>query len=275
MHGNEQPLYPRSNVGTPMPAAAGRDPSSSIYGTAAATPRDFPEMQSPHEHQAHARGSAHPRQLVDQQQHLRHYGQQQGEQQAEHMPRDHAIDAPATTAQFALHKQDVDAEQELILLQAAISEAQARQANLKEDIAAVNADIAAATKLLNARRERSADLQQVCASLQQGHAGLKTVLAEAAHIPQESEGVEKMRARLFLVQANGHKARHAIQVITEPRVVQTKQLPELNLHPPPPPHPCPSFAFLFDMLQVLQAELDLMKVQVALLWLHRQSRHPP
>lgn len=214
MHGNEQPLHQRSNVGTPMPATAGRDPSSSSYGTAAATPRDFPDMGSLHENQAHSQ------QLFDQQQNLRHYQQQQWEQQVEHMPRNDAFGDPsASTAQFALQKQDVDAEQELILLQAAISEAQARQTNLKEDIAAVNADIAAATKLLNARRERSADLQQVCASLQQGHAELKTVLAEAAHIPQESEGVEKMRARLFLVQANGHKARQAIQVMTEPRVV--------------------------------------------------------
>jgi chromosome segregation ATPase len=217
MHGNEQLLHQHSSVGTPMPATAGCDPSCSSYGTAAATPRDFPEMGSLHENQAHSQ------QIFYQQQNLRHYQQQQQqqwEQQVEHMPRNDAIGDPsASTHQFALQKQDVDAEQELILLQAAISEAQARQTNLKEDIAAVNADIAAATKLLNARRERSADLQQVCASLQQGHAGLKTVLAEAAHIPQESEGVEKMRARLFLVQANGHKARQAIQVMTEPRVV--------------------------------------------------------
>jgi hypothetical protein len=220
MHGNEQLLHQRSNGGTPMPATAGRDPSSSSYGTAAATPRDFPDMGSLHENQAHSQ------QFFDQQQNLRHYQQQQQqqqqqwEQQVEHMPRNDAIGDPsASTPQFALQKQDLDAEQELILLQAAISEAQARQTNLKEDIAAVNADIAAATKLLNARRERSADLQQVCASLQQGHAGLKTVLAEAAHIPQESDAVEKMRARLFLVQANGHKARQGIQVMTEPRVV--------------------------------------------------------
>ena len=209
---NERPFHPRSNVGTPMPATAGRDPSSSGYGAAAATPRDFPEMESLHEHQAHSRLSVHPQQPFDQQQHLRRYQQQQWEQHAEHMPRNDAIGDPsASTAQFALQKQDVDAEQELILLQAAISEAHARHVTLKEDIAAANADIAAATKLLNARRERSADLQQVCASLQQGHAGLKTVLAEAAHIPQESVGVEKMRARLFLVQSNGHKARQAIR----------------------------------------------------------------
>ncbi len=108
---------------------------------------------------------------------------------------------------------DSHAERELELLKAAIEEAKARHLSLKETIAAVNADIAAATKALNAKRDRATDLQQVCASLQQGHAGLKTVLAEAAQLPQESEGLEKMRARFFLVQSNGHKMRQAIQVM--------------------------------------------------------------
>jgi len=109
-------------------------------------------------------------------------------------------------------KEVLDAEQELALLNRAIEEAQARQKSLKEHIASANADIAAATKTLNAKRDRATDVQQVCASMQQGHAGLKTVLAEAALLPHESEGVEKMRARLFLVRANGQKARNAIQV---------------------------------------------------------------
>lgn len=157
--------------------------------------------------------------------------------------------AAAPTAAFEDTRADVaHAEKELELLNIAIEEAKARQLSLKEEIATVNADIAAATKALNVKRDRATDLQQVCASLQQGHAGLKTVLAEAAQLPQESEGLEKMRARFFLVQSNGHKTRQAIQVVD---AIAARC--SLCGHSPCNP------------LQMLQADLDIMREQVLLL----------
>jgi hypothetical protein len=167
-------------------------------------------------HQPAIHGYVQPEEPVFQQQHQQSqqdwHVQPQRPHSLQHQEayNEHTIDPSAS---FTSSANERGAEQELSLLQVAIQEAEDRQNSLKEAIAAVNADIAAATKSLNAKRDRATDMQQVCASLQQGHAGLKTVLAEAAQLPSESEGVEKMRARLFLVQSNAHKARQAIQVI--------------------------------------------------------------
>jgi hypothetical protein len=122
---------------------------------------------------------------------------------------------------------DAHSEKELALLNVAIEEAHARQLSLKEQIAAVNADITAATKTLNVRRDRATDLQQVCASLQQGHPESKTVFAEAAQLSQESEGLDKMRARFFLVQSKGHKTREMIQVICCTTALHCQRAPHL------------------------------------------------
>ena len=162
------------------------------------------EQYRPNPHQ-----NLNPGQSLHQQRLHQQQPQQHIQLETYHEP---SIGPPTSFADLEHQKEVLDAEQELALLNRAIEEAQARQKSLKEHIASANADIAAATKTLNAKRDRATDVQQVCASIQQGHAGLKTVLAEAALLPHESEGVEKMRARLFLVRANGQKARNAIQV---------------------------------------------------------------
>jgi len=162
------------------------------------------EQYHPNPHQ-----NLNPGQSLHQQRLHQQQPQQHIQRETYHEP---SIGPPTSFADLEHQKEVLDAEQELALLNRAIEEAQARQKSLKEHIASANADIAAATKTLNAKRDRATDVQQVCASMQQGHAGLKTVLAEAALLPHESEGVEKMRARLFLVRANGQKARNAIQV---------------------------------------------------------------
>lgn len=172
-----------------------------------------------HEHRTPAAAAAlqaHSGQSWQQQSHAHHNQQQHLPSQPQPQPHQHGAQHPSLSAASVVREdhlaETAEAERELTLLKIAIKEAQARQLSLKEQIAAINADIAAETKSLNAKRERATDLQQVCASLQQGHAGLKTVLAEAAQLPEESEGFEKMRARLFLVRSNGHKARQTIQV---------------------------------------------------------------
>jgi hypothetical protein len=237
-----QHLHLRSNSDLVMPPAplGGMAAAASLYG----------------QHQSTVQGHAQPEEPVFQQQQLQQYQQSQQDwhvqpQQPSSMQHHESYNEPiiAPSASSTPLADERDAEHELSLLQVAIQEAEDRQKSLKEAIAAVNADIAAATKSLNAKRDRATDMQQVCASLQQGHAGLKTVLAEAAQLPSESEGVEKMRARLFLVQSNGHKARQAIQVVFETvalllsNVIQT---------------PAEQF------LQVVQGELDHMREQVPL-----------
>jgi hypothetical protein len=212
-HSSSEPMLPPASLENSR-----YDTTGSSLAPAAAMPGDtILGMEAQHHAQYQppkpypTQAPAHSEEPLAHQHHFHQHQQLQQNwhvqpQQLPHQPQFQEPTADPSTSQ-------IDAEQELSLLLVAIDEAETRQTSLKEDIAAVNAEIAAATKALNVKRDRVTDLQQVCASLQQGHAGLKTVLAEAAQLPFESEGVEKMRARLFLVQSNGHKARQAIQVI--------------------------------------------------------------
>ena len=218
LHFNNTPILHQrsSSESMPLPAPLENsryDPSGSSLASAAAMPGATTlGMEAQHRAQYQPPQPYPMQALAHSEQPLAHQHQQLQQNwhvQPQQLPLQTQFQEP-TVDPFASQR---DAEQELSLLLVAIDEAETRQNSLKEDIAAVNAEIAAATKSLNVKRDRVTDLQQVCASLQQGHAGLKTVLAEAAQLPFESEGVEKMRARLFLVQSNGHKARQAIQVI--------------------------------------------------------------
>jgi hypothetical protein len=214
---NEQRVQSHSN----FDAAAPLPPGDHVARNAGQPGHSFASARAGamHEHHAPVAAAAaalqaHSGQSWQQQSHGHHNQQQQhlpSQPQQQHVAQHPSLPA-ASVVREDHQAETAEAERELTLLKIAIQEAQARQLSLKEQIAAINADIAAETKSLNAKRERATDLQQVCASLQQGHAGLKTVLAEAAQLPEESEGLEKMRARLFLVQSNGHKARQTIQV---------------------------------------------------------------